>query len=158
MKLQSMYFLALAAMTACGDLPAEAPSREAPPPASVPAETIESRPVSSLAGEWRVAAIDGRSLDEPVGLSLTGDDTRLWWEPRCAGVAYHYRITGETVSFSPLDPPSPDGSPKEVCAVGIHPRLADVTRALDAATRIERTSSNGVLIAGSDHSVTLFAQ
>lgn len=115
--------------------------------------------VRSLAGEWRVAAIDGHSLDLPVGLALSGDDARLWWEPQCAGIIRRYQIKGRSVSFSRPDAPaSSEGSPKLVCSIGLHPRLGDVTRALDEANEVSRTSSNGVLISGPSHSVTLFAQ
>jgi len=39
-----------------------------------------------------VAAIDGRSLDEPVGFAISGGEASVWWEPACAGVARRYRI------------------------------------------------------------------
>jgi hypothetical protein len=38
------------------------------------------------------------------------------------------------------------------------PRLADVMRALDAASTVGRTSSNGIEISGRGHSVLLFSQ
>lgn len=129
---------------------------ETPPPVERrrpdPAQQV-GVPVASLAGAWRVAGIDGRSFDEPVGLSLTGDDQQLWWEPRCAGMARAYRIEGQRITFASTQPP---GSP--VCDIGLPPRLDEVIRAMDGAVSVSRTPNNGVLISGPAHSVTLFSQ
>jgi hypothetical protein len=57
--------------------------------------------IANLAGEWRVAAIDGREFNESYGLALSGSDRELWWEPRCAGMARSYRLTGATIAFGP---------------------------------------------------------
>lgn len=129
-----------------------ATSNDAPTPAD-PA-TMPER-VATLAGEWRVAKIDGRPLDEPIGLAISGDDASVWWEPTCAGVIRRYRIEGRSISFSRTGPH--DGS-KEVCEIALPPRLNDVFRAFDEAETIVRTPSNGVLISGRAHDVTLFAQ
>lgn len=129
------------------------PSPATPLPKPSPA------PVATLAGSWRIAAIDGRSLDEPYGLALTGDEDRLWWEPGCAGMVRRYKINAEAIAFSPLHPPAPVGSPpRTVCAIGLPARLEDVFRTLDAATTVTRTPQNGIDLAGGGHSVTLFSQ
>jgi hypothetical protein len=168
--------LLLAALAGCGepaDPPAErstspAESRAAEPARADPADASPSSdpltaqtpaPVSSLAGAWRVAGIDGVGLDEPVGLALTADEQQLWWEPRCAGAARAYRIDGSRISFTSTQGPRPAGAPTPpVCAIGLPPRLGDIMRALDDATSVTRTESNGVLIAGPRHSVTLYSQ
>ena len=129
------------------------------PPPSPPATPLSA--LESLAGEWRVAGIDGQPLDEPYGLALSGDDSEIWWEPRCANFAFGYRIEGltlETGTARPVAPVGPDGNPPPVCAVTIPPRLADVARALDLAETVGRTPSNGVVIEGSGHSLTLYSQ
>jgi hypothetical protein len=160
------------ALASCGDHP-DAPSADpaSPTAASVAAEPVDApepveppaaqppAPVQSLAGSWRVAGIDGTALDEPVGLALTGDERQLWWEPRCAGAARAYRIDGPRISFASTLEPRAAGAPTPpVCAIGLPSRLGDVMRALDEATSIARTQSNGVLIAGPRHSVTLYSQ
>ncbi len=127
------------------------------PPAQAPEPSVVE--VETLAGEWRVAAIDGRSSEEPIGLALTGSDQQIWWEPRCAGMARTYRINGRQISFGSTYPPRPAGSPTPpVCAIGVPPRLGDVFRALDNSDRVRRTENNGILISGPSHSVTLFSQ
>lgn len=157
----STALLLLAALAACDEAsprPGTGNDGKAPPAASLP-PVEPAAGVDSLAGEWRVAAIDGRSFDEPVGLALSGDDQQLWWAPRCAGVARTYLIQGTTVSFGSTEPPMPAGSPPPpVCSIGLPPRLRDVVRALDDAVSIRRTPSNGVIIAGPNHDLTLYSQ
>ncbi len=131
---------------------------ESPPPAP-PASPLS--PVETLAGEWRVAGIDGQPLDEPYGLALSADDTEIWWEPRCANFAFGYRIDGftlDTGTARPDGPMTPLETPPPVCAIGIPPRLSDVARVLDLAESVGRTPSNGILIEGGGHSLTLYSQ
>jgi hypothetical protein len=115
--------------------------------------------VTSLAGEWRVAGIDGTDFNEAYGLALKGDGERLWWEPLCALQARRYRITGSAVRFSSAySPPRRDDPPPLICLIAPPARLADVMRALDSAQTVERTSQNGIVIAGGGHSLLLFSQ
>jgi hypothetical protein len=115
--------------------------------------------VTSLAGDWRVAGIDGREFDEPYGLALKGDQERLWWKPLCALQARRYRIEGGTIRFSSAYPPPRRGDPPPlICLIAPPDRLPDVMRTLDAAQTVERTSQNGILIAGGGHSLLLFSQ
>jgi len=131
----------------------------APAPSPATDTTPVPAPAVSLVGEWRVAGIDGAEFNEPYGLALTGSARELWWEPRCARVARSYRAEGAAIEFGPaLDAPKPGDPPPAVCAIALPPRLADVVRALDAATTIGRTASNGVEISGGGHSLLLFSQ
>jgi hypothetical protein len=134
-----------------------APASRAP---AAPPEKADPQPaVATLEGHWRVAGIDGTSLDEPVAIALTASDRQIWWEPRCAGMARNYRIEGGTIRFTSTLPPRAPGEPTPpVCAIGLPPRLGDVFRALDDATGIARLPSNGIRIAGRTHDLTIFAQ
>jgi len=151
--------LALAGLSACDRAPQ--------PPDPVPAEATSSASATpalpapqTLAGEWRVAGIDGAEFNESYGLALSASDTEIWWEPRCAGYVRQYRITGSTIRLSPAPAASSSASatPLPVCAIGLPERLRDVVRALDAADRVVRTPSNGVEISGGGYSVLLFSQ
>ena len=116
---------------------------------------------STLAGEWRVAGIDGEDFNEAYGLALSADEGLLWWDPRCAGFVLSYRIEGNAIRFesAPSGPPQEPGTPpRPVCTIGIPPRLSEVFGALQAADRVETTPANGVLISGPEHSLTLFSQ
>ena len=129
--------------------------------------TLEKLPVDTvetLAGEWRVAGIDGVGLDGPEGLALSADEGEIWWEPRCLGAIAPYRIVNERfiqVQYpepSPRPPNAEPVPPPPVCAVNPPDRLADAMTAIRAADRIERTRNNGVLLSGGGHSITLFSQ
>jgi len=151
------------ALAACGQT--EQASQMDP---AAPRRTTKSAPLSthdpaeleiSLKGDWRVAGLDGTDFDEPVGIALKGDSGSIWWEPRCAGMARAYQVSGRAITFRSLDPPRAPGSPTPpVCAIGLPPRLVDIFATLDAATSIERTPANGIQIAGGGRSVTLFSQ
>ena len=115
--------------------------------------------VSTLAGHWRVAGIDGRSFDETYGLALSADDKTIWWAPRCAGYERSYELDGTRARFGSADGEfHSDGSPRIVCQIGIPSRLPDVFRAIDSADRVVRTPANGIEISGGGHSLTLFSQ
>jgi len=54
---------------------------------------------------------------------------------------------------------APRGTPAPpVCAIGLPPRINEVTRAIDNATTIGRTANNGAEISGGGHSLLLFSQ
>ena len=125
------------------------------------ADTALSSSVIDLAGEWRVAGIDGESFDEPYGLALRADGAEIWWEPRCAGIIRSYTIKGTAFATAPRtsEPPADTRSPQRpVCAIGLPPRLGDVRDVLDGAETIQRTSANGIRISGGGRSLTLFSQ
>ncbi|MDF1835918.1 MAG: hypothetical protein P1U62_13700 [Alteraurantiacibacter sp. bin_em_oilr2.035] len=116
--------------------------------------------IASLVGEWRVAGIDGQSLDEPHGIALSANEEEIWWAPRCAGMIYSYKIDDTDFATGPRtsQPPADTRTPPPVCTIGLPPRLIDVTRVLDQAERIGRTPENGVRISGGGRSLTLFSQ
>jgi hypothetical protein len=129
---------------------------EAPTPTPTPAPSLAApspAAPTTLAGEWRVAGIDGAPFDEPFGLALSADTRLMWMEPRCAGVARSYRIQGGRISFGP----DPDAR-NEVCAIGMPPRTDEIVRALDSAGMIRRTPQNGIELSGGGHSLILFSQ
>lgn len=150
------------ALAACqprpGAAPVASPEPGASPPSSATPSAAASTPVATLAGEWRVAGVDGAPLAGAVGIALSADDAWIWWNPRCAGVAYGYAIEGYTLRLR-FDEPGPAGaSAKPVCLIAIPLELARVQTALRAATRIERLPSNGVLLSGGGHDLLLFSQ
>ena len=123
--------------------------------ARIALEPATSDGPATLAGEWRVAGIDGEPFDEPYGIALSADDGEIWWEPRCAGVKVAYRLSGARFEAPPALQPPP---PVAVCKIGQPPRLAEVMKAIRAADRIERTAANGIRLSGKGRSLTLFSQ
>jgi hypothetical protein len=134
----------------------------APPAVTAPPSTIpEVAPVPTLEGEWRVAGIDGQSVDQPIGLALSASREEIWWAPRCAGYVRSYRIEGDKFTTGPhigFVPRKPGESTPPVCAIAPPPRMGEVFEALTSATSIARTSQNGIEIAGGGHSLLLFSQ
>ncbi len=138
----------------------------AEPPAAQQAPRLTESPpaaaqVNTLAGEWRIAGIDGKPFDESYGLALSADGEEIWWAPRCTGLIRTYKINGTAVRIGPakgLKPVAPGQPTPPVCAIGLPPRIDEVTRALDSATTIRRTPSNGVAISGGGRSLLLFTQ
>ena len=127
--------------------------------AAVPVTNVA--PVPTLEGEWRVAGIDGESVDQPVGLALSASREEIWWAPRCAGYVRIYRIEGDKFTTGPhigFVPRKPGESTPPVCAIAPPPRMGEVFEALTSATSIARTSQNGIEIAGGGHSLLLFSQ
>lgn len=112
---------------------------------------------ATLAGEWRVAGIDGEPFDEPYGIALSADRDEIWWEPRCARMELAYRISGTRFAVVPPAGSRPS-APLPVCKIAPPPRLAEVMDAIRAADRIERTPQNGVRLSGHGRSLTLFGQ
>ena len=109
-------------------------------------------PAVDLVGEWRVAEIDGESLDRPYGIALSANGERIWWDPSCAGQGANYTITGSSFATATRS------NPGVVCEIGYPPEVPQIWDALDAADAIERTPANGIRIHGNGRSVTLFSQ
>lgn len=146
----STVFLLLAACSPQAPAP-QGDTQPSNKPAIAPSR--QTLPAVELAGEWRVAGIDGVPLDTNYGIALSANDTRIWWEPQCAGQFLEYRISG--ASFTAL---APDSGTQEVCEIGYPEKLATIWSALGAADTIERTPENGVLISGNGRSLLLFSQ
>lgn len=118
----------------------------------------------ALAGEYRVAAIDGAEIGGGIGLALTVTDKLIWFDPRCAGFNWTYTYTdGRFTTDRPQKPRLPGGplvaGPNvPVCKIGIHPEQQRLAIALDAVTMAWRTPTGGIELAGGGHSVTLYSQ
>lgn len=129
-----------------------------PPPGTEGDERPAAAPlaeITTLAGEWRVAGIDGEALNETYGIAISADADEIWAEPRCAGMVLAYRVEGLRFSASP---PVPPGPPQPACEIAMPPRVADVFTALRDADIIGRTPANGIAISGPRHGVLLFSQ
>ena len=157
--------VAMAVLAACqrieSSTPAPSPTPSPTTIATAPAKHAVPAAPTTLAGEWRVAGIDGKPFNEPYGLALSADDRRIWWEPQCAGVARGYRMADGRIAVGPdpdLPPRRPGDATRPVCAIGLPERLDEVMRSLDRAETIRRTPSNGIEISGGGHSLTLFSQ
>lgn len=120
--------------------------------------------LATLAGEYRVAAIDGTEIGDGIGLALTVTDKLIWFDPRCAGFNWTYTYTdGRLITDRPLKPRPPGGPlvarPNvPVCRIGVHPEQQRLATAIDAVTEAWRTPTGGIELNGGGHSVTLYSQ
>ena len=154
------WLLALGLLTGACQPQDTADKRLLQPPNPSPAQSVPAL-VASLAGEWRVAGVDGRAFDEPAGIALSADAEEIWWAPRCAGMIRTYLIQGNAFSTGPhkgFVPRKPGEPTPPVCAIGLPARFHEVVRAIDAATMIRRTANNGIELSGGGRSLLLFSQ
>jgi hypothetical protein len=146
MTMPRLPLVAALLLTACGssgDEPAAGAAQEA---SAIPAPVVEN-----IAGEYRVAGIDGAELDAPIGIAVSiGADT-IGLEP-CAGFAWSYRFTGGALETKRL-PASAD-----VASCEPAPEVVRAGAALAEATRVRRTSANGLEFSGGGRSILLFSQ
>jgi hypothetical protein len=152
--MRSFCFLAsLAAIAGCSPAndAADAPAE----PAAIEATTSEpNTPIGNLVGEYRVAGINGESIDAPFGLALSVTDSRMIFGDFCGGYAWDYRLEGTRIEMARV------ASPDAAClaTVRMHRSVFDFVEALDAVTTATRTPSNGIELAGAGRSVTLYSQ
>lgn len=152
--LASLAFVSLPLISACQQadaLAGAAPVQAAPAPVS-------------LAGEYRVAAIDGSEVGGGIGIALTVTERQIWFDPRCAGFSWSYSYAdGALTTERPEKPNADDGSlvarpVRPVCRIAVHPEQQRLAEALDAVTTATTTPSNALELSGPGHSVTLFTQ
>jgi hypothetical protein len=111
-------------------------------------------PVGNLAGEYRVAEIDGADIDAPFGLALSVSATRIAFEGPCGGYAWDYQVDGTRIETARTV--SPD--PACLAHARIHHLVFNLAEAIDTATQASRTPSNGIALSGVGKSVTLYSQ
>ena len=122
----------------------------------LPSEQLETPPAdalpaSELPGEYRVAGIDGEELNAPVGVAVSITESTIILMP-CAGLAWTYTYNDAMLETKRIPVP-PRGI---VCRIPIEVARAGV--ALAEATRVRRTSANGIEFSGGGRSVHLFSQ
>lgn len=105
---------------------------------------------AELAGEYRVAGIDGADINLPHAITASIDGERIHVTSDCVNFAWSYRFEGEQLATERV--------PVESCARGFEPIEQELLAALDVADAVRRTPANAVEISGGGHAVTLFAQ
>lgn len=116
--------------------------------------------LGELAGEYRVAGIDGAEFNEVFGIGVSIAGSTMSFPPACAGFVWQVELQ-KGVLFTRrvgMDPTEPGKPPAPVCAVAVHPKQRQLAEALDAATSARRLPSNGILLSGGGRSALLFSQ
>lgn len=148
--------ICLVVVAACSPAPDAEPE---PAPSSLSAgpsvaDIPPVAPVGKLAGEYRVAGINGEEIDAPFGLALSASDQRIIFDGPCGGYAWDYQL--EATRIKTARAVSPD--PACLATARIHHLVFDLAAALDASTQAGRTPSNGIELSGGGKSVTLYSQ
>jgi hypothetical protein len=112
-----------------------------PPSISSPAELI---------GEYRIAGVDGASVDLPYGMTASMDERTIRVVADCVNLAWDYNLTGGQLSTERI--------PVESCARGLNATEQAVVTAFDSADLVRLMPSNGIEFSGDGHSVLLFSQ
>lgn len=104
----------------------------------------------ALAGEYRVAGIDGEGVNLPHGItaSITGDHIDV--QSDCIRFAWSYRFEDRLLVTEP--------APVATCRRALLPEERALSEAVEAADIVRRTPANGIELSGSGRSVLLFGQ
>jgi hypothetical protein len=126
------------------------PNDEAPQSAPDEADSSIIATSEALAGEYRVAGIDGEDVDLPHGItaSITGD--RIDVQSDCIRFAWSYRFEDRLLVT--------EQAPVASCRRALLPEERALSEAVEAADVVRRTPTNGIELSGNGRSVTLFSQ
>jgi len=140
--MRTIFLLALPLLAAACQ-PAEAPASSGGTAAAAIA-------AADLAGEWRIASVDGASVDQPEAITATITASRIDVQSGCIRFAYDYQLDGGALTTT--------NAPVASCRRGLTPAEQSVQQAFAGATQVARMPGNGVQFTGGGRSVTLFSQ
>jgi hypothetical protein len=128
------------------------PGEKAPPEAADSADRSSSIIASpeTLAGEYRVAGIDGADVNLPHGISASITNERIDIQSDCIRFAWTYRFEGQSLVT--------EQAPVASCRRALLPEERALAEAMEAADAVRRTPANGIEFSGGGRSVTLFGQ
>ena len=157
MTLKCLPLLAVLLLAACSPRADESSPEPKQETAAVPTPTAEAASATatpapvSLPGEYRVAGVGGEELDSQTGHAVSITENTIDYM-RCAGFAWTYTYEDGVLETTRI-PTSPD---EIICRPT--PGAWRIGVALSEATRVKRTSANGIEFSGGGHSVLLFSQ
>ena len=125
------------------------PAATATPVSTAPAPDLIAS-AESLAGEYRVAAVDGADINLPHGISASIAADRINVTSDCIRFAWSYRFESGVVTTERVPRPS--------CRRALLPEEEAIAAAFDNAGMVRRTPANAVEFSGGGRSVTMFGQ
>jgi hypothetical protein len=138
-------------LAACCLLPACQPADQAVPatPGSTPASEIVAS-AETLAGEYRVAGIDGADVNLPHAITASVGPERMEFTSDCIRMAWTYRFESQVLVT--------ETAPVASCRRALLAEEQALSEAVEAAGIVRRTEANGVELSGEGHTVLLFGQ
>ncbi len=106
--------------------------------------------VAGLAGEYRVASVDGQDIDLPHAITARITHDRIEVESDCIRFAWSYRRDAQGIATL--------SQPAASCRRALLPQEQAVSEAFAAATTVTRTPANGLAFGGGGRSIVLFSQ
>jgi len=121
-------------------------------PQGTPEEADSSIIASSdaLAGEYRVAGIDGEDVNLPHSITASIAANRIEFQSDCIRFAWSYRFEDRLLIT--------EQAPVASCRRALLPEERALSEAVEAADIARRTPANGIELSGSGRSVLLFGQ
>jgi hypothetical protein len=104
----------------------------------------------ALAGEYRVAGVDGQDVDLPHGIAASITADRIEVQSDCIRFAWSYRFEDRLLVT--------EQAPVASCRRALLPEERALSEAIESADVVRRTPENGIELSGSGRSVTLFSQ
>ena len=128
-------------------IPVPSPTRR---PATEEPSTNRITATADLAGEYRVAGVDGQGIDLPYGISASISGDRIHVTADCVNMDWSYRFENGAQATERV--------PVESCARGLTREEQAIAEAFDTATAVVLNRANGFEFTGDGSSVTLFTQ
>jgi hypothetical protein len=126
------------------------PNEEAPQDIPDEADSSIIAISDALAGEYRVAGVDGQDVNLPHGITASITDDRIEVQSDCIRFAWSYRFEDRLLVT--------EQAPVASCRRALLPEERALSEAVEAADIVRRTPANGIELSGSGRSVTLLGQ
>lgn len=115
-----------------------------------PADQATASAPETLVGEWRVGSVDGQPIDLPHGIAMIITEDRIMVNSGCVNLGWSYRYANGELHA--------ESQPQASCRRAYFREEEGLISALAGAASVHRTETNGIEIAGSANSITLFSQ
>jgi hypothetical protein len=141
--------LAATGLAACQPAASDGGPAPAATPGDAPAANLIAS-AQSLAGEYRVAGVDGADINLPHGISAEITADRIAVTSDCINLGWTYHFQNGALATERV--------PMASCRRALLPEEGAIAAAFDNAGMVRRTPANGVEFTGGGHSVLLFSQ
>ncbi|WP_170003508.1 hypothetical protein [Pseudopontixanthobacter vadosimaris] len=101
-------------------------------------------------GEYRLAGVDGTSVDLPHAITVSISEDTIALASQCISPRWTYAYAGQRLTTRSI--------PGPICERGRYPAEEAAIAVLDSPDTIRQTPANGWHLTGGGHGITLFSQ
>lgn len=105
---------------------------------------------ADIVGEWRIASVNGKDIDQSTGITASISDNEIRVNAGCVNMAFTYRLLAGRFAS--------ETTPVASCARPLSPAEKAVGDALTTAQNAARDSSNALVLSGAGNSLSLYTQ